>query len=110
MMRAEPIRRASRPDVTPPITPPRALSANSTPVKAGRTWSTRTRKTISTATAMALNRFDVPVHATILRRIGCPTTNFRPSAISARRFRRPSAGVVGSSLVLIASSDATDTT
>ncbi|HEX8007406.1 MAG TPA: hypothetical protein VF482_13350 [Trebonia sp.] len=109
MMRAEPIRRASRPDSSPPSTPPRALIASSTPVKAGRTWSTRTRKTISTATAMAPNRFDVPVHATILRRIGCPSTNFRPSAISARRLRRPSTGVIGSSLVLMPSSDATDT-
>jgi hypothetical protein len=37
MTRAEPIQRATRPDTTPPSTPPMALSANSTPVKAGRT-------------------------------------------------------------------------
>ena len=62
------------------------------------------------AVDMPLNRFDVPVQATILRRIGCLTTNFRPSAISARRFRCSGAGSGRCSLVLMANSDATDTT
>jgi hypothetical protein len=46
---------------------------------------------ISTAPAIEENRFAVPVQATILRRIGSPTTNLRPSAISARRLGRPAA-------------------
>ena len=62
------------------------------------------------AMAMELNRFDVPVQATILRRIGCLTTNFRPSAISARRFRCSGARSARCSLVLMPNSDATDTT
>ena len=110
MMRAEPTRRASRPARIPPAMPPIALIANSTPVKAGWTCSTRIRKTIPMAMHMPLNRFAVPVQATILRRIGCLTTNFRPSAISARRFRCSGAGSGRCSLVLMANSDATDTT
>jgi hypothetical protein len=62
------------------------------------------------AVDIPLNRFDVPVQATILRRIGCLTTNFRPSAISARRLRCSGAVPGRCSLILMPNSDATDTT
>ena len=85
-----------------------AATAMSRPVPAARTCSTRTRKMISSDRAMAPNRFAVPVHAMILRRIGSLNTNLRPSAISALRFWRwPPGG--GASRPPMASSDATET-
>jgi hypothetical protein len=108
MMRAEPISRLSLPDRTAPATPPRLPTAMSSPVSAGLTCRTRTRKMISTAVAMAPNRFAVPVHAAMLRRIGCLSTNFRPSKTSARSVWR-GAGGGGCSRALMASRDATET-
>jgi hypothetical protein len=63
MMRAEPMSRLSLPDSTPPTTPPRLPAAISSPVSAALTCRTRIRKMISTAAAIAPNRFAVPVHA-----------------------------------------------
>jgi hypothetical protein len=108
MTRAEPRKAVSRPENTPPATPPRLPTAISSPVSAGRTCRTRTRKMICTAAAMAPNRFAVPVHAAMLRRIGSLTTNFRPSKISARSAWR-GAGGGGCSRVLMASRDTTET-
>jgi hypothetical protein len=107
-MRAEPMSRLSRPDRIPPATPPRLPTAISSPVSAGLTCRTRTRKMISRAAAMAPNRFAVPVHAAMLRRIGCLTTNLRPSKTSARSVWR-GAGGGGSSRALMASRDTTET-
>ncbi len=107
-MRADPIRRLSRPASRPLATPPRLAAAMSAPVPAGGTRSTRTMKTISSAMPMLPNRFAVPVQAVILRRIGWRSTNDSPSAISVRSFWRwPGWG--GSSRARMASSDATDT-
>jgi len=109
MIRAEPMRRLSRPASTPPATPPRPATATSSPVSAGRTRSTRTRKTISSARAMLPNRFAVPVQAAILRRIGCRSTKESPSAISARRPARPAPACGVSSRTRMPSSEATET-
>ncbi len=109
MMRAEPIRPLSLPASRPPATPPRLATAMSSPVSAGRTRRTRTRKTISSATPMLPNRFAVPVQATILRRMGCPSTNESPSVISALRPARSPAGCGASARPPMASSDATET-
>ncbi len=108
MIRAVPISRLSRPDSTPPTTPPRLPTAISSPVSAGLTCRTRTRKMISTAAAIAPNRFAVPVQAAMLRRIGCLSTNFRPSKTSARSVWR-GAGGGGSSRARMASRDVTET-
>ena len=108
MMRADPIRRLSRPANTPPATPPRLASAMSSPVSAGLTRRTRTRKTISSARPMLPNRLAVPVHAAILRRTGCRSTNESPSAISALSPARPASASGGSSRTRMASSEATE--
>jgi hypothetical protein len=108
MTRAEPRNRLILPDSTPPATPPRLPTAISSPVSAGLTCRIRTRKMICSAAAMAPNRFAVPVHAAMLRRIGCLSTNFRPSEISARSvWCGPGGG--GRSRALMASRDATET-
>ena len=108
MMRADPIRRLSRPANTPPATPPRLATAMSSPVSAGLTRRTRIRKTISSATPMLPNRFAVPVHAAILRRTGCRSTNESPSAISALSPARPPSPAGGSSRSRMSSRDATE--
>jgi hypothetical protein len=108
MMRAEPMTRLSLPDSTPPTTPPRLPTAISSPVSAGLTCRTRIRKMISTAAAIAPNRFAVPVHAAMLRRIGCRNTKFRPSRTSARSVWR-GAGGGGSSRARMTSRDTTET-
>lgn len=70
MIRAVPMRRPSRPAVRPPRTPPTAASEKSAPTTSVEACRMRTRKTISTAAVPELKKFAVPVHATILRRIG----------------------------------------
>lgn len=50
---------------------------------------------------MPLNRFAVPVHATTLRNILCPTTNLNPSAIRLRNVSPSRRAGGGSSRVLI---------
>ena len=44
------------------------------------------RNRIITAFWMPWKKFDVPVQATIMRRVTLPKTNRRPSATSRRRF------------------------
>jgi len=110
-MRADPIRRLSRPASRPPATPPRLATAMSSPVSAGLTRRTRTRKTISSAIPMLPNRFAVPVQAVILRRIGWRSTNESPSPISARSVVPwgPLSDRGASSRTRMASSDTTET-
>ena len=93
--RAPPKRRAIGPAANAPITPPMPPMVKRRPITPGEAWTWRTRKTISTAAAMPLNRFAVAVVAAMARRSALPNTKRSPSAIPCASLGCPSAGTTG---------------
>ena len=93
--RAPPNRRAIGPAAKAPSTPPTPPMVKRRPITPAEAWTWRTRKTISTAAAMPLNRLAVAVVAAIARRSALPKTKRRPSAMPCTSLGWPPAGDAG---------------
>ena len=93
--RAPPKRRAIGPAANAPSTPPMPPMVKRRPITPGEAWTWRTRKTISTAAAMPLNRLEVAVVAAMARSSALPNTKRRPSAMPCTSPGCPPSGTAG---------------
>ncbi len=92
---APPNRAAMGPAASAPSTPPTPPRLNRSPITPGDACTSRTKKTISTAAAMPLKKFEVAVVAAMARNSVWANTKRSPSAMSWRRRGCPSSGTTG---------------